>query len=436
MSDYLFSQNLIIVLSALATLATYMFVKRLLSFKWNLKLTLIALVSTSAFLWAEIHIVATTFGLQDIPAAAYYLVALCDASLVLTALQWKHKKSRVISGLASFFSTLLLLALVVNNYYQYYPTLGSIFATYNRTGAAATITTARQHSKYNVSSIEGTYFGYGQNRGTVTTVNIPGTQSHLAAQDSYIYLPPAYSSATFSHVKFPVLVLLTGTPGIPSSWLQGGSLVNTMDNFAYHHEGITPIVVIADHSGSFTNDTECLNSAHGNAEIYVSADVPNYIRQHYRAADNPINWGIGGFSEGGMCAAMLTLEHQNIFRHFLDMSGEPYPYLNNGQETLSVLFSNSLVAQKRHNVDWLMQHQRISPDVTAQFAIGADDSKNLISQMKHTYHEATQRNLTASLEVLGHQGHSFSTWSRAYSDALPKLSYYLGATDCETTCSQ
>jgi len=204
-----------------------------------------------------------------------------------------------------------------------------------------------------------------------------------------------------------------------------------MDTFASHHNGITPIVAIVDHSGSFANDTECLNSTHGNAETYITTDVPHYLTANYRVLGSPNNWGIGGFSEGGMCAAMLSLTHQTIFRHFLDMSGYSAPFLDTTSQTLPVLFHDSRQSQKKHDVNWLLQHASISPGMTAQFAIGDSDRKSLVTGMHITYHLAIKRHITSSLETMPDQGHNFGFWSRAYTEALPQLSYYLGATSAQ-----
>lgn len=222
-------------------------------------------------------------------------------------------------------------------------------------------------------SIEAELFSQGISHDIVTTANIPGTVPGLNARNGYIYTPPAYNDASFLHTKFPALLLLTGTPSDPASWLQSNLFTTTMDMLASHHAGVTPIVAIVDRSGSWANDTECLNSSHGNAETYLIIDVVNYLRAHYRVLPRPNNWGIGGFSEGDMCAAMLTLTHQNIFRHFLDMSGDPYPYLNDRSQTLPVLFHGSRIALQHHNIDWLLSHQHLSQDMTGQFAIGANN---------------------------------------------------------------
>lgn len=431
MNDYLFNQNIVIILSGLAGLLSWLFVRRLLRAKLSWVKLAIGSGISLALIAAEVIATSELFGLNETPVAGYYLAFLCDALLVFIVVAWKNWRAMAY-GAAAFLAMVVLLGISINDYYQYYPTLGSIFGT----PYSIADTTTTQSGEYRQASIESRLFSHGQSRGEVSAVAMPGKVSHFPARDGYVYLPPAYFNKGLSGQRFPVLMLLTGVPGNPSSWLQSGILVNTLNNFAAHHDGITPIVVVADQSGSFLNDTECLNSANGNAETYLTVDVPNYIKQHYRALDSPANWGIGGFSEGGMCAAMLTLTHQNVFRHFLDLSGEPNPYLNDNNQTLPVLFHGSKTAQKEHNIDWLLKNKRLFPQLTAQFAIGSTDDRKLIKEMQFTYHEAESRRIPTSFEMIAYQGHDFGAWSQGFSDALPTLSYYLGATECQAACTQ
>lgn len=435
MADYLFSQNILIFFTVLSSVLCFLFLRGYRWFSGKPYRAIIAISAAGATFAVEILAIDHWVGLDNTPSASYYTVCLLNILLGLLVAYPKRGKRHWLFGSAAVLSVAILSGIIINAFYQYYPTISSIFEPPNHANTEILTRTRSPSGQHSTHTIEGQLFASGVSRGRVTSVNIPGRLSGLQTRDGYIYTPPAYYDASFAKVKFPVLLLLTGTPGNPSSWLQNGTFVHTMDDFASHHAGITPIVAIVDHSGSFANDTECLNSAHGNAETYLTQDVPAYLTSHYRVSGSPSNWGIGGFSEGGMCAAMLTLIHQDVFRHFLDLSGDPYPFLNNRSQTLPVLFHGSRAAQTEHNIDWLIAHHPLSPDLTGQLAIGADDSRALVAEMRHTYALANKRHMTISLELMQNQGHTFGFWSRAYSDALPALSYYLGATECQTVCT-
>ncbi|MEO8863158.1 MAG: alpha/beta hydrolase-fold protein [Candidatus Saccharimonadales bacterium] len=436
MNNYLFSQNLLVVMSLLCGIFCCIALKRLHKTHGTKKLLALTVYS-GLVLFVEILFCARLFGLNNIPVSSYVIIYVCDYILIAIIVSLSRNKSLLLVAIPAFISSLTLLALTTNDFYQYFPNIESIFVqNYIKAHDVSSMSETHTKQQYNVTSLEQEVFGGEQSKGSVMAVKIPGEVSSFNTRNGYIYLPPAYNDNISSKIKFPVLILLTGVPGDPSSWLQGGQLVNTMNNFAGHHKGITPIVVIADQSGSFTNDTECLDSSQGNAGTYLTVDVPNYIKSHFRTSSDPTNWGIGGFSEGGMCAAMLTLTHQHTFRHFLDMSGDPNPFLNNYSQTLPVFFHNSKKEQEKHNIDWLLKHAELQPHLTAQFAIGRNDSKKLIREMRQSYYYSSKRNIITSFNIIANQGHSFSAWSQAYGDALPKLSFYLGATTCENSCRE
>ena len=69
-----------------------------------------------------------------------------------------------------------------------------------------------------------------------------------------------------------------GQPGKPEDWLEGGRLIETMDNYVADHSGLAPIVVVADGTGSLMANPLCVNSPLGNVATYLSTDVPQWIR--------------------------------------------------------------------------------------------------------------------------------------------------------------
>ena len=438
MNDYLFNQNVLILSSALATLAGFFFiilVSKTTNFYRHL---VIALGLSLGLIAAETVVVSVTISLSNLPVSGFYILFVLDLLLSLLAIGGRSSKRLIATGLMATACTLLLLAVTVNSFYQDYPTISSIFgnkhSTYDQRRVTISTTNGRKFNE--PTSLENALFFQPSNKGTVYTVPIPGTTSGLKARDAVVYLPPAYSANNLSKSTFPVLVLLSGMPGSPSDWLHGEQLELTMNNFAARHEGITPIIIMADYSGAFGNDTECVDSSKGNAETYLTSDLPNFVKQNFRVDQSPKNWAIGGFSAGGMCAAMLTLRHQNVYQHFLDMSGDPAPTLRSPAETLRVLFKGSKVAQQEHDINWLLKHRPVDKSVTGQFVIGGDDKKAILNNTRQTYGLAVKADVTASIEVIPHMGHSFSAWDRGFSDSIARLSYYVGATNCETFCTK
>ncbi|MDB5181343.1 MAG: hypothetical protein JWP13_106 [Candidatus Saccharibacteria bacterium] len=437
MQDYLFNQNVLIGLSILTTVLCQLYLQTILktsrsSFKKLPQATGLVLAAVALFI-IELVSVAVIFSLDNIPASGYYLLFIFDALLVLTVFYWRTSTTSRVLGISSSICTLLLMGASVNNFYQYYPNLGFLFANkhafYTQNRPIINVSNPRNFNA--PTSLESRLHPKLAYKGSLYSTQIPGITSGFKARDALLYLPPAYDAQS---VTFPVIILLTGVPGSPGDWLHGEHFEQTMDSFAARHQGISPVVVIPDHNGTFNNDTECVNSNRGNVETYLTTDVPTYLKSHFHVSQSQANWAIGGLSEGGMCAAMLTLRHQNIYQHFLDMSGDPAPFLRNSVQSSQILFHNSYQDQQEHNINWLLQNKPIEPGITGQFIIGNNDNSSLIDKMRRSYSLARSKGMAVSFERIPYQGHNAKAWGLAYQEALPKLSYFIGATNCESFC--
>ncbi len=440
MGDYLFNQNLLLVLSSITTVLSLLYFNSLYRYNYirirHQKKLFWAIGTSIALLAGEIGLLITANSQGNIPAATYYLLFCFDVLLVGTIYFRRAKKWVVIQGMAATFSTALLLLVMVNSFYQYYPTIASIYSNTHSLYSTKNvlISSSNIHKAQVATTIEEQLYPKQTYKGNLYTVQIPGTTSGFKARDAIVYLPATYTSKA-AHANFPVIVLLTGVPGSPSDWLHGEHFLQTMDDFAGRHKGITPVVILADHNSNFANDTECVDSSHGNVETYLTVDLPSYIKSNFRVSASPNNWALGGLSEGGMCAAMLTLRHQTVYHHFLDMSGDPLPFLSPSSQTLPILFNGSRKAQREHNIDWLLQNRPVSSGVTGQFLIGGDDSPSLIHNMRKTYSLAVKTGMPVSFKIIPNEGHNAKAWGRGYKLSLPNLSYVLGATNCESDCA-
>ena len=110
-------------------------------------------------------------------------------------------------------------------------------------------------------------------------------------------MPPAY--LTTPRAELPVLVLLSGQPGTPEDWLNGGHLVATMDDWAARHGGLAPVVVLADGTGGPLANPLCLDSQIAQVQTYLAVDVPAWVRSTLQVQQDPRQWAVGGFSYGG-----------------------------------------------------------------------------------------------------------------------------------------
>lgn len=247
---------------------------------------------------------------------------------------------------------------------------------------------------------------------------IPGRTSGFAARPALIYLPPA---AQRPNARLPVLLLLHGEPGGPTDWLRKSTVLSTLSAFAAHHSGAAPIVVMPDINGTRHGDTECVSTARGNVERYLTTDVPAYVLAHLPAAAHSTRWAIGGVSEGGMCSLLLALRHPQRFSTFVDLSGLTRPTLgrtDNPARTVAGLFGGSWTSYRQHDPLWLLRRDRY-PTLAGWLAAGATDTDARDAQRRVA--TAAGRAGIAIRQRIEPGGHSWHDWDAAISQCLPWL---------------
>lgn len=402
----------------------------------------------------QVIIGGLTQSADELPRTLWQMVyPFTTAVCYLGWLVWNHvsenrqkltktkRQKRQIRRRVQYAATAFLIALtaifggvLVNNYFRYFPTVGSIFGIQGDTGAQTVLTYSAGVSSVS-PSVEDTLATLSQQtNGTVLQVVIPSSDENFVPRPAWVYVPAVESQ--YKHVPIPVLVLLAGVPGSPRDWLNGGDAERTLDAFAKAHNGITPLVVMPDDTGTIANDTECVNSPRGDVETYLTDDVPSYIKSHYDVSHNPANWGVGGLSMGGTCSLMLTLRHPNVYRFFADFSGQST--INSGTEadTIHTLFDDSKPQWAAHQPELLLTAKGAAKrykDVSGFFGDGGEDSLDVTSAQKELYADAQAAGLDVAYENVKGE-HDFGVWRQNLQDALPFASYHLGATNCSTSC--
>jgi S-formylglutathione hydrolase FrmB len=352
-------------------------------------------------------------------------------------IRWRLHHAHIYAACALMTAGSLVFAFtLLNNYYKYFPTISSVFGGSPVVSQGSTV--VQYSSKAQAiqrKSVEATVAALdSRTSGTVSPVEIPGTVSGFAARGAYVYQPAV--TTLNNGVQLPVLVMLAGLPGQPQDWLNGGAAQQTLDDFAKGHDGVTPLVFFVDDTGTFANDTECVDSPRGNVETYLTVDVPNYIKSHYHVMLDPSNWGVAGLSMGGTCAINLVLDHPNVYRVFGDYSGELGAEIGSEAQTVAGLFGGSKAEWAAHQPNLLLKKPGAAArykGVSGYFGNGRGDSLAVTSAMKTLYMESKKDGLDVGYEAIEGE-HTFAVWKQNFEDSLPWLSYRLGATECTTGC--
>lgn len=259
--------------------------------------------------------------------------------------------------------------------------------------------------------------------GVVAEVPIPATASGFAARPAWLYLPPAYLARP--RAQLPVLVLLSGQPGSPDDWLNGGRLAERMDAFAAAHDGLAPVVVLPDNLGGPLADPLCMDSRLGNVATYLSVDVPAWIRGNLQVDPDAAAWAIGGLSAGGTCALQMAVTAPQVYPTFLDISGEAEPTLGDRATTVRAAFGGDDAAFAAVNPLDVLAGKAFPG--TAGFLVAGRDDTEYGPQAQRVFDACRAAGMDVQLRVEP-GGHTFEVWGPGLTDALPWLATRLGIT--------
>lgn len=335
------------------------------------------------------------------------------------------KPRRRIFGATAAMLVLAVAGLQVNAYYGEYPTVGSLL------GMAPTVESgplpARQHQTGALFMDSSVGSGWQAPsglpaKGTVISAPIPGTLSGFKGRDALVYLPPAYSAT--KRPVLPVLVLVAGQPGSPQSWLRSTNLVYDLDEYASHHGGLAPLVVMPDPNGSDQANTMCLNSRLAQADTYMARDVPHWIKTHLDADTNPAHWAIGGFSYGATCSLQMVTRHPGQFRSFMAISPEREPALAAERSVTVDMAFNGDANEFNSMVPLTLLAEHRYPHSSGWFAAGSSDAT--YSANVKVLEAAAQKAGMSTQSASFPGGHSWAVANEALAPGLKFLYARLG----------
>jgi S-formylglutathione hydrolase FrmB len=303
------------------------------------------------------------------------VLAWTGVAVVAVGLAWARRRAswwRRLAAVSAVGAVLALSVVKVNAYYGYRPTLASALGI---SGADQVVASDLMHRDRLVAAAPRQPLSRVWRRppgmpavGRMTSIALPGRRSHFLARPAWLYLPPAYLGT--QRARLPVLVLVAGQPGGPPDWVFAGRLAAVMDSFAAAHDGLAPVVVVPDATGSEVGNTLCVDSRLGAAETYLAEDVPSWLGANLDVDLSRL--AIGGFSFGGTCALQLSLRRPDVYRTFLDVSGQVAPTLGDLGTTVKAAFGGDMAAYRRVDPLTELRTGRY-PDTAGVFVVGRGD---------------------------------------------------------------
>jgi enterochelin esterase-like enzyme len=251
--------------------------------------------------------------LEPQSTALFLLLLVVFGALVCWMALARQPALRVLAACLAFIPAMLFGVAAVNKFYDYYQTWGAVAADLGGGGnQVASAPTVNRASQRQLSAILGhqvnlrTAAAHGQ----TIRLTMPGKLSHLS-RTAFVYLPPQYFQASFSHYRFPVIELLPGFPGTPADWINVVGVTAAYSTLLADGVVRPAVVVMPDTNGGRRISLQCLNVRHGAQDAtYLANDLPRYLPHLLRVQPPGRAWGIAGYSEGGYCAANLALVYR------------------------------------------------------------------------------------------------------------------------------
>lgn len=234
--------------------------------------------------------------------------------------------------------------------------------------------------------------------GQIGTQVIPNTLSGFASRPAGIYLPPA--ALVKNPPALPLVIMMFGQPGDPVPEAPAGYL----KRFAIEHHGMAPIVIVVDQLGNPLQDPLCIDTRKfGNAETFITKDVPNWALAHLNVTHDHRDWAIAGYSKGGECAIALAAKHPDIWSNVIDVSGEEYPGSDDPAQVLHTVFHGDHAAYEAQKPINIMARETY-PGMTAIFTAGSEDP-GYLDQAKRVSAAARQAGMRVTFDEIKGAGH-------------------------------
>lgn len=299
--------------------------------RWVLPGALIAAVALTGFSYW--YIASLGVAGDPAPASLWLWIAMTGLAAAVLLLGWPDTRWwRRGLALLSVLLCALCAALALNVWVGYFPTA---LAAWNQLTSEPL---PDQIDRFRVTEMQ--VAGTKPSKGVVVPVNINAEASNFPHRQELVYLPPAWFNSN-PPPRLPTVMMISSAFNTPADWLRPGGAFTTIDNFAAAHHGFAPVLVFVDPTGSFDNDTECVNGTRGNAADHLTKDVVPFMVSNFGVSPDRANWGVAGWSMGGTCAVDLAVMHPDLFSAFVDIAGDRSPNIGSKELTVAKLFGGN-----------------------------------------------------------------------------------------------
>ena len=175
-----------------------------------------------------------------------------------------------------------------------------------------------------------------------------------------------------------------------------------------------PLLVVPKTTTATSRDNECTDVPGTNMETFLAIDLPTWLHQSFRVTADRSAWATLGLSEGGYCAAMLSMLHPGRFGSALVFGGYFRPIWPGGS---TGPYPPGDPRAVRYD---LINLAKVRPPASAIWAQAPKtDSVSYPSTIE--FIESVRAPTAALALILSHGGHRASVWRPFVPQALTWL---------------
>ncbi|MBW3084085.1 hypothetical protein KEM60_00268 [Austwickia sp. TVS 96-490-7B] len=159
-----------------------------------------------------------------------------------------------------------------------------------------------------------------------TYLDYTGPESKVTGEIQVI-LPRSYEDPSAHDKTYPVVEAFHGFPANPTGWTKSMNAQQYFDAAVDEGRIREAIIVVPQVTVPARYDSECVNGTKDKPQIetWISKDIPDFIRSHFRVDQARASWAAMGYSMGGYCAQLMGTYHSETFGAVVSLGGYPKP---------------------------------------------------------------------------------------------------------------
>ncbi|MCC3771060.1 esterase family protein [Streptomyces sp. UNOC14_S4] len=322
-------------------------------------------------------------------------------------LAWVARVALLAVTQASVIAVLLVLA---NNTYGFYSTWNELLG---HTSSRQTLRPGADGGKRPPALVVKGQESIGlkgtrEKAGQVDRIEIRGPVSGLG-MDGYAYLPPQYFRKEHAKDTFPVVVAITGQPGVSKNLITQLKIPQAASAAVMDGRIRPTIYLLVRPSVVADRDTNCTDVPGGpQALTFFNQDLPLAVSERYRADGAPGSWGAVGNSTGGYCALKLAMTNPARYGAAAGLSADYFARQDGGTGDL---YGGSKAYRNENDLTWRLEHLP-SPPVSLLVSTSKKGEENYEPTLR--FAAAAKPPARVDKLVRDEGGHNFQTWREEY----------------------